>query len=117
VGEDLWGETPEVLLRASCPLGGGVAGTHDELCGVLSGAVLLAGARWGRTAPEEDDKPLYAALADLRERFRDLFGHTRCDDIRLSYPDVPKRCRPVVAAGARLVMEWFAEQERARSRA
>lgn len=115
MGEDLWGKVPEVLLRAACPLGGGVAGTHDELCGVLSGAVLLAGARWGRTSPEEDDKPLFAALTDLRGRFRDLFGHTRCDDIRLSYPDVPKRCRPVVAEGARLVMGWFEEQESGRA--
>ena len=111
VGEQLWDEVPEILRRVACPFGGGVGGTHEDLCGVFSGAVILAGARYGRATPGEDDKPLYAAIAELRERFEALFGHVRCDDIRLAQPDVPKRCRPVVVEGARLVMAWFEELE------
>jgi hypothetical protein len=109
VGEQLWGQVPEVLLRVACPFAGGVGATHEEMCGVFAGAVILAGAGYGRVSAGEDDKLLKSAVAALRERFVALAGHVRCDDVRSAYPDVPKRCAPIVREGARLVMQWFDE--------
>jgi len=107
VGEHYWGETPEALLRASNAFGGGVAGCHDELCGVLSGAVLMIGARYGRTSSDESDECLYAFLREYRERFAQFAGGTRCEDVRSRLPEVEKRCLPVVEEGTRLLMEML----------
>ncbi len=113
VGEELWGQAPELLMRAADGFGGGIALTRQDLCGIFSGAVILAGAQYGRTSASADDKAFFAALAVLRERFVALAGHMRCEDARAAFPDVNKRCHPLVAEGARLVMDWFDEQEAA----
>jgi len=59
--------------------------------------------------PTEDDKPLYEWLCGFRERFAAEFGDTRCDPVRLSMPEVDKRCAPVVERGVRLLMEVLEE--------
>lgn len=111
VGGHYWGKTPELLLRASTPFGGGVGCCQEELCGALSGGVLMLGALMGRTRPTEDDERLRALVCLLRDRFRAAVGHTICNDIRNSLPEQERRCGPVVEAGVRLVVELI-EAER-----
>jgi C_GCAxxG_C_C family probable redox protein len=107
VGDHLMGKTPEVLVRASCPFGGGVGGCRQELCGILAGATLILGATRGRLEPSEDDKPLFEFLCRYRERFIQEFGHTRCEPVRNTMPEVDKRCGPIVERGVRLLMEML----------
>lgn len=109
VGEELLGQVPDVLLRASCPFGGGVGGGHAELCGVLSGAVLLLGARFGRTLPSESDERLFELVRRYREQFMRLAGGSQCECIRNSLPEVEKRCLPIVVEGTRLLLRMLAE--------
>jgi len=113
VGEQLWGAAPEMLVRVANAFGGGIAGTHEDLCGVFAAAAILAGAQYGRLGTTADDKAFWSALASLRKRFVALAGSMRCDDVRNRFPDAPKRCRPLVQEGTRLIMEWFDEQEAA----
>ena len=105
VGDHYFGKTPELLLRASTSFGGGIGGCREEICGALSGGILVMGALMGRTLPSESDERLRALVRLLRERFRAALGHTQCNPIRNSMPEQEKRCAPVVAEGARLVVE------------
>ena len=52
VGEHLLGPLDDQVLRMSSGLGGGLGSTQQELCGALSGGVLIIGALYGRTRPD-----------------------------------------------------------------
>ncbi len=107
VGDYLYGKCPELLVRVSNPFGGGVALTREEVCGVLSGSVMILGTLRGRVSPTEDDKPFYAEVAGFRERFLALAGSTKCRPIFEGFPEKQKRCQPIVVAGTRLLMEML----------
>lgn len=107
VGDHVFGRVPEILVRASCPFGGGVAGTKEELCGILSGAALILGAQRGRLSPDEQDEPLRQLLRTYRERFAARFGGTQCKPILDSFPDTPRRCDPAVREGTAMLMEML----------
>jgi hypothetical protein len=61
---------------------GGLGGTHEELCGVLSAGALLIGALHGRTLPDQDDSLCYDLASRYRERFIQEWGTTRCCELR-----------------------------------
>ena len=105
VGEHCWGSAPPYLVRASCPFGGGVAGSYQELCGVLSGGVLVLGALLGRASSAEDDTLAYRFAGRYRELFLAAMGNSRCEAIRSSLPAVPKRCLPVLERGVALLLD------------
>lgn len=107
VGDHLMGKTPDVLIRASNPFGGGVGGCRQELCGVLAGATLVLGATRGRLAPTEDDKPLWDLVCRYRERFIAEFGSAQCEAVRNTMPEMDKRCAPIVEGGVRLLLEML----------
>ena len=84
VGEYLLGQVDDRFLRIATGLGGGVGGTQQELCGALSGGVLLIGALYGRIKPDEDNS-LCMELATLyRKRFAQELGSTNCGILRES---------------------------------
>ena len=107
VGDHYLGQTPEVLLRASCPFGGGLGGGREELCGVLSGGALILGALWGRTTPAENDEALRALARRFRAWFLGRYGSAQCNAIRSQLPEMDKRCAPVVEEGARALVEMM----------
>jgi len=107
VGDHLMGKTPEVLIRASNPFGGGLGGCRQELCGVLAGAALILGATRGRLEPTEDDKAFYDLVCRYRERFIEEFGSAQCEAVRNTMPEIDKRCGPVVERGVRLLLEML----------
>jgi C_GCAxxG_C_C family probable redox protein len=101
VGDHYFGKVPEVLLRASCPFGGGVGGCREELCGVLSGGIIILGALRGRISPTENDEAIRLTARQYRDWFIRRYGHSCCNPIRNQMPEVDKRCRPVVEEGVR----------------
>ncbi len=109
VGDHYLGQTPEILVRVSCPFGGGLGGGREELCGVLSGGALLLGALWGRTTPTEKDEDLRMLVRRFRGWFLDRYGSTRCEAIRSQMPEMDKRCAPVVEEGTRTLVEMMEE--------
>ncbi|NLG51041.1 MAG: C_GCAxxG_C_C family protein [Chloroflexi bacterium] len=105
------GKTSDLLLRASTPFGGGIGGCREEVCGALSGGVLVLGALMGRTLPTEDNEHLRALVRLLRDRFQAALGHTHCNPIRVAQPtDSGRRCELVVEQGARLVVELIEDE-------
>lgn len=70
-------------LAVSGGFGGGVGGTHEEVCGALSGAVIVLSILFPHVEEDtpETKRRLYRATRDLRNRFEKCFGKTRCNDL------------------------------------
>jgi C_GCAxxG_C_C family probable redox protein len=82
VGEHVLDEFPAVCKRMGAGFFGGLGGTHQELCGALSGGVLVIGALLGRVELDEDDRAAMNAAALFRARFLGKFGETQCAPLR-----------------------------------
>lgn len=66
------------LIRSATAFGGGVGKSHLEICGALSGAIMAAGALFGRDEPGLNwDRPAELA-AQLRQNFLVEYGSTNC---------------------------------------
>lgn len=90
---DLTGWTPEQLFSAAGGLGGGYGGSHEEACGALSGALLVLGIMVPHTreGDAEAKRRIYALAKDFRQRYLDVFGHTRCMDLLKARPGVSEK--------------------------
>lgn len=112
MSEHLFGTVDAHTIRMCTGLGGGVGGTHEELCGALSGGVLVIGAAHGRARPDDDASPCRALVAAFRERFIDVFGATRCQDLRdRGFGSTETPCRVVVMATTLLLLDMLAQGE------
>jgi C_GCAxxG_C_C family probable redox protein len=102
------------MVRLATGLGGGVAGTCDELCGALSGGILVIGALYGRDRPGGDDTRAYEFTSRYRDRFRDAFGATQCALLRRTVVKGSGglgSCGPLVEQSARLLLHILEEPE------
>ena len=78
---DLTGLTPEAMMAAAKGFGGGVGGSFQELCGAVSGGVLVLG-MLDPDVTETDRagrKRVYPKAKALRDRFEETFGHIHCE--------------------------------------
>lgn len=107
VGERLFGRVDDQMQRMATGLAGGVGGTREELCGALSGGVLLIGALYGRVRPGENDELCYALAARYRELFLQALGTTRCCELRASGygSDGEIPCSVLVEKAARILLD------------
>lgn len=82
VGERYLSEINPGALRLSTAFAGGVGLTNEELCGALSGGLMVIGAMHGRTDPQASDDRCMHLAAAYRARFLEHFGHIRCADLK-----------------------------------
>ena len=82
VGEHFFGEIPNRVRRMTSGFAGGVGGTQQEICGALSGGILIIGALFGRARASESDERIYSISALYRKNFIDAFGSSICQEIR-----------------------------------
>lgn len=83
VGEHLLGEIDAGhMCQLACAFGGGVGLSRQEMCGALSGGVLLIGLLYGRTHPGQDDRLCQQLAARYRENFLRALSATRCADLK-----------------------------------
>ncbi|MCI7734817.1 MAG: C-GCAxxG-C-C family protein [Dysosmobacter sp.] len=80
---DLTGWEPEQLFAAAGSFGGGVGGSHEELCGAISGALLVLGLLYPHTQGEDREakRKVFDLAKRFRQRFFETFGHTRCGNL------------------------------------
>ena len=73
--------------------GGGVGGSHEELCGAVSGGVLVLSLLHPHTDGEDraGKVRLYAQAKEFRRRFQEVFDLTRCGDLLRARPGVTER--------------------------
>ena len=70
-----------LVPRAASCFGAGVGRTKEELCGALAGGLLAAGGLLGRHRIGESCDHAAEVAAELRERFLEAHGCTRCKDL------------------------------------
>lgn len=111
VGEHLLGQVDDRFLRIATGLSGGVGGTEKELCGALSGGVLLIGAMHGCIRPDEDDSLCMGLVSRYRERFAQELGSTNCGSLRESGygSEGSTPCSVLVERAVHVLLEVLAE--------
>lgn len=82
VGEHLLDEFPSTYRRLGAGFAGGVGGTHQEVCGALSGSILAISALLGRSSLQENDHPARDLSALYWAHFLGQYGDTRCAPLR-----------------------------------
>lgn len=95
-------EVPEAaLIAAGGGFGGGVGGSRAELCGAVSGGVLVLGWLTPHTdgADAAGKKRVYAAVKEFRRRFEEVFGLTRCGDLLAARPQPGEKTPAAVRLG------------------
>lgn len=117
MGEHLWGYVDDNILRMTTGLAGGVGRTHQELCGALSGGVIIIGALYGRVRPDQDDSDCQELAAAYRERLVQELGATRCVDLRASGygSDGQWPCTALVERAVPILLELLREANSSRS--
>ena len=70
------------MLRMSAPFGGGF-GRQREVCGAVSGMLMMAGLLWGYDIPEEGEQrgECYAMTRELCDEFKKTNGSIICREI------------------------------------
>jgi C_GCAxxG_C_C family probable redox protein len=82
VGEHVLGDLGPMGARIATGLAGGVGDTQQEMCGALSGGVLVIGGLLGRESSDEDDWPALNLATRYRGRFLTEMGATQCAPLR-----------------------------------
>ena len=91
--QDLLGMDEKQAMAMAGGFGGGVGGSHAELCGAVSGGVLVLSLLHPHTDGEDraGKVRLYAQAKEFRRRFQEVFGLTRCGDLLRARPGVTER--------------------------
>jgi C_GCAxxG_C_C family probable redox protein len=114
VGEHVLEDPSSECARMATGLAGGVGDTQQEMCGALSGGVLVIGGLLGRTRLGESDQPALDLAARYRRRFLAKFGDTQCARLReraVYAPGGLGSCGALVEQAAMILLELLTEAE------
>ena len=101
-------------LRLSTVFASGVGGTTEQLCGALSGGMMVISALYGRTDVKTKDDRCMALAVAYRERFLERFGHIRCADLKKHWigKKGQETCAELVAQAAGLLVDVLEGDEK-----
>lgn len=120
---DETGLEPDYAARLSSSFGGGM-GRQREVCGAVTGMLMVLGHLYGYSDPGPGDcrkKAHYALVQDLCARFRQETGSIVCRDILKNPPSDPnptprtaeyyakRPCARMVMLAARILDDYIAE--------
>ena len=120
---DVTGLDEEFASRLASGFGGGM-GRMREVCGAVSGMVMVLDILYGYTDPGEEDcskAAHYALVQELAEQFRQEAGSILCRDILDNPPSDPnptprtedyyktRPCAHMVMTAARILDKYIAE--------
>lgn len=85
------GLDPEIALKVATPFGGGIA-HMDELCGAVTGALMVIGLKHGMVRDEdlEEKERVYALSQEFSAKFKSRNGSLNCTELigyNLSIPE------------------------------
>jgi C_GCAxxG_C_C family probable redox protein len=115
VGEHVLEDPSSECARMATGFAGGLGDTQQEMCGALSGGVLVIGRLLGRTRLAESDQPALDLTARYRRRFLAEFGDTQCARLRekvVYAPGGPGSCAALVERAATILLALLVEAER-----
>jgi C_GCAxxG_C_C family probable redox protein len=119
VGEHVLESLSSECARMATGFASGVGDTQQEMCGALSGGVLVIGGSLGRTGLGENDRPALDLATRYRRRFLAEFGDTQCARLRekvVYAPGGPGSCAALVERAATILLDLLAEAERENSK-
>ena len=120
---DVTGLDPAFAAKMSCSFGGGM-GRMREVCGAVSGMLMVAGLLYGYNDPGEKDcnkKAHYQLVQYLAGRFREEVGSIVCREILKNPPSDPnptprtaefyktRPCARMVMTAARILDDYIAD--------
>ena len=90
---DLTNSTPEQVAAMAAGFGGGVGGSRSELCGAISGGVLVLSLLHPHTdgADAAGKRAVYQKTKEFRRRFEAVFGLTCCGELLRARPGVTEK--------------------------
>jgi C_GCAxxG_C_C family probable redox protein len=101
-------------VRMATGLAGGVGDTQQEMCGALSGGVLVIGGLLGRASLSESDHRALTLATRYRRRFVAEFGDTQCARLRETAVYASGglgSCAVLVERAATILLELLTEVE------
>ena len=118
---DTVGLTPDQAARMASSFGGGM-GRMREVCGAVSGMLMVLGLVYGYHTPGDDEskKKQYAVVQELAGKFREETGSIVCREILKNPPSDPnpsprtaeyyakRPCARMVMTAARILDEYMA---------
>ena len=119
---DLTGLDEKTAARMASCFGGGM-GRMREVCGAVSGMLMVAGVLYGYDDPKAttEKRELYAQVQAMAGQFREELGSIVCRDLLKNPPSDPnptprteqfykdRPCARMVATAARIMDEFIAE--------
>lgn len=123
---DLLGADQAALIAAVSGFGGGAGGSHEEMCGAVSGGVYVLSALYADPADLAGHRTVYPKAREFRRRFEERFGHTRCGDLLRDQAGalentpaaqrlgVTAHCDVMVVAAVEILEQMLAEDPAAR---
>ena len=119
---DVTGLEPKQAARMAAPFGGGM-GRMREVCGAVSGMLMVLGTLYGYDTPDSDQvkKEHYALVQALAGKFREENGSIVCREILKNPPSDPnpsprtaeyyaqRPCARMVYTAAKILDEYIAE--------
>lgn len=119
---DVTGMDKQEVARLAAPFGGGM-GRMREVCGAVSGMLMVLGILYGYDNSDADSKKkeLYKQVQELAEQFREENGSIICREILKNPPSDPnpsprtaqyyakRPCCRVVMTAARLMDAFIAQ--------
>jgi C_GCAxxG_C_C family probable redox protein len=75
-------DLPEHAVSMLTGFGGGIGGSHQSVCGAVSGSIAALDLVWGRRKPaHESSKPAYAIASEFLNQFTSRFGTEICGEL------------------------------------
>jgi C_GCAxxG_C_C family probable redox protein len=112
VGGHVLGDLEAQCARMATGLAGGLGNTKQEMCGALSGGVLVIGGLLGRESLDQDDWAAINLADRYRQRFLAEFGYTQCGRLRekvVDAPGGPGSCAALVERAAVILLGLLTE--------
>ena len=88
-----FGVSSELALRLSAPFGAGLA-RQGEVCGALSGALMILGLQYGRDRPN-DKEDIYQLAHEFIYQFQQRHGAILCRELLGHDISTPEGFRPI----------------------
>lgn len=88
---DITGLAPEFSAKMASSFGGGM-GRMREVCGAVSGMLMVAGLLYGYDGPDDGETKMahYTLVQELAGKFREQAGSIICREILKNPPSDPK---------------------------
>lgn len=75
-------DIPAHVVSTLTGFGGGVGGSHQSLCGAVTGSIAALNLTWGRRKPAyESSKQAYEVARDFLSQFLSRFGTEICEEL------------------------------------